>query len=206
MSETFTWDEYNASQWGRPVRPLLDLALDAVDNDLTADDRIAVDLGCGEGVEVAALLAAGWTVHAVDGDAAGLERLAQRSDVDTGRLHRRHSAYQDLADLPPAALVHSSYALPYCPPESFDRVWQLARQALVPGGVIACQLFGPRDGMAGTAEMTFHSEPEVRALLAGLEIVHWQEEDAEGGSFIGPKHWHVFHVVARRPTAGGARD
>ncbi|WP_024287802.1 class I SAM-dependent methyltransferase [Cellulomonas sp. KRMCY2] len=200
MPETFTWDEYNASQWGRQVRPLLGRALDAVEPDLLPDQRVAIDLGCGEGVEVAALLADGWTVHAVDGDAAGLRRLAQRSDVGTTRLHPHHSAYQDLEELPAAALVHSSYALPYCPPEAFDRVWQLARRALVPGGVIACQLFGPRDGMAGTAGMTFHAEPEVRALLAGLEIVHWREEDAEGGSFSGPKHWHVFHVVARAAT------
>ena len=48
--------------------------------------------------------------------------------------------------------------------------------------------------------MTFHSADQARALLDGLEIVHWDEEDADGTAYTGPKHWHVFHVVARRPA------
>ncbi len=75
-----------------------------------------------------------------------------------------------------------------------------ARGALRPGGVLACQLFGPNDDAFGDPEMTFHSADEVRGLVAGLEVVQWTEEDADGGSFTGPRHWHVFHVVVRRPA------
>jgi hypothetical protein len=37
----------------------------------------------------------------------------------------------------------------------------------------------------------------VRALFDGLTIEHWDCEDAPGQAFSGPKHWHVFHVIAR---------
>jgi hypothetical protein len=139
-------------------------------------------------------------VHAVDGEGAALARLAERTPAEhADRLHVHHLPYADLDELPPADLIHSSYALPYCPPEHFDRVWSAVRAALRPGGVLACQLFGPHDDAFGEPDVTFHSEDAVRGLIDGLEVLRWVEEDAEGQSFTGPRHWHVFHVVARRP-------
>ena len=47
--------------------------------------------------------------------------------------------------------------------------------------------------------MTFHTEDAARALFDGFEVESFVEEDEDGESFDGPKHWHVFHVIARRP-------
>jgi hypothetical protein len=99
--------------------------------------------------------------------------------------------------LPAADLVHAGYALPFQPRDSFDRLWTIVRSALRPGGRIAVDLFGDRDSWAAEPGMTFLSEPEVRALFDGLTIEHWDCEDAPGQAFSGPKHWHVFHVIAR---------
>ncbi len=210
MPHDLSWDEYNAHQAGRSARPLLALALGAWHGDgagsaaLTGAaqaERVALDLGCGEGVEVGALLDAGWTVHAIDGEPAALARLAARTAPAVGgRLHLRPTSFAAIDALPAADLVHSSYALPYCAPEHFPLLWDLVRGALTPGGVLAVQLFGDRDGAAGDPEMTFHTEQQARALVDGLQVLHWDEEDAPGTSFTGPKHWHVFHVVARRPA------
>jgi trans-aconitate methyltransferase len=195
-----SWDEYNAHQWGRQPRPLLSAAL-AAGTVHPGRTPVAVDLGCGEGVEATTLLDAGWEVHAVDGERAALDRLSERtSGAAAERLHVVAADFGSLPPLPPADLVHSSYALPYCPPTAFDALWTGARGALRPGGVLACQLFGPNDDAFGDPEMTFHSAGDVRGLVAGLEVVQWTEEDADGGSFTGPRHWHVFHVVVRRPA------
>ncbi|WP_372592992.1 hypothetical protein [Actinotalea sp.] len=51
----------------------------------------------------------------------------------------------------------------------------------------------------GDEGMTFRTADQARALLEGLEVLHREEEDAPGTSCTGPKHWHVFHVIARRP-------
>jgi hypothetical protein len=48
--------------------------------------------------------------------------------------------------------------------------------------------------------MSFHTRPEAEALLSDLEIIEFTEEDADGHVADGsPKHWHVFHILARRP-------
>lgn len=202
MPHDISWDEYNAHQGERAPRPLLRRALDASNARPEHRLPVAVDLGCGEGVEVSALLDEGWTVHAVDGESAALARLAARTATAArARLHLLPTTFADLGALPQADLVHSSYALPYCAPEHFAQLWATVRDAMSSGGVLAVQLFGDRDGAAGDPEMTFHREREARALVEGLEVLHWDEEDAPGTSYTGPKHWHVFHIVARRPVA-----
>ena len=48
--------------------------------------------------------------------------------------------------------------------------------------------------------MTFVDRSTLLTMLDGLEILDLAEEDADGPAFSGPKHWHVFDVVARRPA------
>jgi SAM-dependent methyltransferase len=211
MPSDISWDEYNAAQAGRAPRASLAAALGAAgpravhdeDHGEPASRRppVAIDLGCGEGVEVTALLEQGWIVHAVDGEAAALERLAERTPPALReRLHIHQTPYADVDVLPEADLVHASYSLPYCEPVHFHRLWAAVRAALRPGAVLACQLFGPHDASFGDPGMTFHTADEARALFDGLEIVSWNEIDEDGMAYTGPKHWHVFEVVARRST------
>jgi hypothetical protein len=46
--------------------------------------------------------------------------------------------------------------------------------------------------------MTFHTEGQVRAMLDGLEIEYFHEQDEDGEAASGPKHWHVFTVIVRK--------
>ncbi|AGL14325.1 trans-aconitate 2-methyltransferase [Actinoplanes sp. N902-109] len=187
------WIAYNAGQGGRPVRPLLLTALEQA-----GPGRTAIDLGCGAGVETRALLAAGWRVHAIDGSPE-TEALVKRT---VGGVHPRLTVsvrhFAELTELPPADLIHAGYSLPYQPPESFRRVWQLMLAALRPGGLLAVNLFGANDEWAGTPGETYLTLEAVRDLVAGLEIRSWQEEDAVGPAYSGSKHWHVFDIVAAK--------
>ncbi|PJJ77648.1 methyltransferase family protein [Sediminihabitans luteus] len=167
--------------------------------------RQAIDLGCGAGVETSALLAAGYDVLAIDpapGTAELLEGRAPSSDGErpesgTPRLEVRVAGFEDLGPLPDADLVHASYSLPYAPPDVFEQVWAAVRACLRPGGIVAVDLFGDRDGWAGAPGETYLRRAEVDALLDGLEVLWSEEEDAEGPCWSGTKHWHVFHVIAR---------
>ena len=103
------------------------------------------------------------------------------------------------ASWPEVSLVNSSFALPFCAPESFEAVWSRVRASLVPGGRFSGQLFGDRDGWVGSRELTFHSSAEAEALFDGLELERFEELEEDGQTALGdPKHWHVFHVVAHR--------
>lgn len=130
-------------------------------------------------------------------DEGSLRQLESLHSAD-GRLTTAVVDLDDLPELPSADLVYSGYALPFTRPERFADTWARVRDALAPGGVLAVNLFGDRDSWAGEPRMTFATEAEARALFDGLEVVHFHVQDEDGMAFSGPKHWHVFDVVARR--------
>ncbi|WP_152628076.1 class I SAM-dependent methyltransferase [Streptacidiphilus neutrinimicus] len=164
--------------------------------DLAVD--LAVDLGAGAGRESAALLDAGWRVLALDGaPGAHLRIQAAVPPARRNRLTVVEQSFGALDGLPAAGLIYAGYALPFQRPEVFTRTWGMIRAALRPGGILAVNLFGPRDTWASDPELTTHTPAEARALLDGLEILAMREEERDGNAVSGPKHWHVLDLVAR---------
>ena len=48
--------------------------------------------------------------------------------------------------------------------------------------------------------MTFLDRDEALAHLDGLQLEMFEEEEADGVTPRGnAKHWHIFHIVARKP-------
>lgn len=190
------WADYNAAQATRGVRTL---CLEAMAFAGPGNGRRAIDLGCGAGKETLALLDGGWRVLAVDSQPDTRDQLlatvpaalAEQLDVEL-------SPFEDLPPLPEAGLILASYSLPFVHPENFTRLWRMLLGALGPSGVIAVNLFGERDSWAAIPEWNFHTEAEARALFEGLDILTFEIYDADGQSFRGPKHWHIFDVVARK--------
>ena len=190
MSDGDHWREYNQAQAGRGPR---ELCLQAIEVAGPGRGRAALDLGAGAGVESRALADAGWQVNAFDLDSALVERL---SDTD---VQVRIGSMTEV-DLPPADLVHAGFSLPFVPPAAFPALWERIRAALRPGGLLAVNLFGVHDEWAGEPDMTFHSRADVEALTSGLEVIDLTEVDEDGPAYSGPKHWHLFSVLARRPA------
>lgn len=198
---------YNQAQAGRPVRPLAGRALAlarggaeagyAAERETLGEDArpVAIELGCGRGIEARFLAENGFTVHAYDVDpsvSGALEELAAELPV--------HPEIVDLAqlrELPRADLILACASLPFVPRDSIDGLWEAVRTALRPGGILAVDLFGVRDDWAGT-DGTFLSRQEVEDLLDGFEVLELVEEEHDGRSFSGPKHWHTFRGLARR--------
>jgi len=47
--------------------------------------------------------------------------------------------------------------------------------------------------------MTFHTRAEAEALFRVFELERFEEVEEDGETVLkNPKHWHVFHVVARK--------
>jgi hypothetical protein len=71
---------------------------------------------------------------------------------------------------------------------------------LRPGGRFCGQLFGDRDGWSDEDEMTFLTRASLDELLDGLDIERLDEVEEDGPTAIGDtKHWHLFHLVVRKP-------
>jgi SAM-dependent methyltransferase len=193
------WSRFYDAAGNEPRETLLDALarFDAED----PSHRFAVDLGCGTGRDTVELLRRGWSVLAVDGQPEAIERLRARRDLPAAaaeQLEMRVASFEDVA-LPPADLVNSSFALPFCRPEAFPSLWQRIVDALGAGGRFCGQLFGDRDGWSGEDDMTFLTRDELDALLAPFEPERLDEVEEDGKTAVGDaKHWHLFHVVARK--------
>lgn len=194
------WRRYYEKLKDRPPRETLLFALDrfAAEGRDGADSR-AVDLGCGGGRDSIELLRRGWSVLAIDGEAAGIEVLEARPDLPAQARLETIAARFEEAEWPPVDLVNSSFALPLCPPETFPGLWRRILDSLRPGGRFSGQLYGPKDTWYGDPTITFHSREDVEALLRPLDVEMLREEEDDSTTPRGElKHWHVFHIVARR--------
>jgi hypothetical protein len=121
-------------------------------------------------------------------------------------FERTMNIYRSISrlSLQPFDFLYAGYSLPFLSADAFDRFWTAARDQLRPGGIVVVNFFGPRDSWPGREGMRFIDVAAVRRLVNGLELLALAEEDQDGNSFLGPKHWHVFDVIARRSpgTAG----
>jgi SAM-dependent methyltransferase len=196
-SQGRNWAEYYAATEDRPPRSTL---LDAVARfDDRTPPRFAVDLGCGDGRDAIELLRRGWSVLGIDAEPAAIAKLAAHPDRPAGsKLTTLCQRFED-ATWPAADLVNSSFALPLCPPERFPELWRRIVASLTPGGRFAGQLYGDRDGWVGRSGITHLDRVSALALLRDLEIERFDEEESDAVTPRGkPKHWHVFHIIARR--------
>ena len=180
---------------GRPPRPTLIRAAGAFDR-----PGFAVDLGCGDGRDTIELLRRGWRVLALDASEEGIRRLRTRPDLPANAKMEARAARIEESDWPQADLINASFALPLVPPEAFPAVWERIRDRLAPGGRFSGQLYGPRDDWAARPGLTIHDRTAVDLMIASFQVEHLEEMESDEPTARGkPKHWHVFHLVLRKP-------
>lgn len=189
------WPGYYRSTLGRAPRPLFDHAMEHA-----GPPGQAVEIGSGDGTETLALLAAGWRVLAIDPTPEAADVLLPRVPSHARERLAVVTASAHVAALPPMDLLYSGYSLPFLAPPEFTVAWSAIRAALRPAGIVAVNLFGPNDTWATNPGMSFFDRPKIAELLDGLDLLALDEIDRDGDSFSGPKHWHVFDIVARRPA------
>ena len=196
------WTAYYQAQGQRLPRTLLVDALDRFETEGSpGSERVAIDLGCGAGTETIAMLARGWRVLAIDAEPEAVALLESTvSPVHRAQLETTIATFDDVT-LPPADLVWAGFSLPFCPPEHFDALWSQIAASIAGAGRFAGQFFGERDSWASNGTMTFHTADQVRRLLGEFKTEVFHEVDEDGVAVSGPKHWHVFDVIARKAEA-----
>lgn len=197
-SEANDWPGYFAAVIGKPPRDTLLAALDAFRAEgLT--DGFAMDLAAGEGRDALELLARGWRVEATDNHPDAFPLLWPR--VPEALQPRLTTVLADFTEtqVKDCDLVNASFALPFCAPPNFPELWRKIVAAIRPGGRFAGQFFGDRDTWASIPGRTHHSKDAMLHLLRGFDIEMLREEERDEGPDVrNPKHWHLFHVVAKK--------
>ena len=193
------WAAYYEKLRERPPRKTVLNALDRFE--AAPAGRLAVDLGCGDGRDAIEMLRRGWRVMAIDAEPLALERLQERPDLPPEAALTPLVARMEHVSLPnDALLINSSFAMPLCAPADFHRLWAEIRLRLPRGGRFSGQWYGERDSWNGREGITFVSRKQAFALLDGLDVEYFDEEEHDGVTPRGnAKHWHIFHIVARKP-------
>jgi len=195
VADAGEWTEYYDENEDRAPREILLDVLDA----FGSEEHQAVDLGCGSGIDTLAMLERGWSVFAIDAEEEAIRRVRKRvASSLTPRLRTLVSRMEEV-ELPPTDLVWAGFSLFFCHPDRFGEVWQRVRRAIRPAGRFAGELLGDRDTWAPEGDTSAFTIDEARALFEGFELERFEEEEEDGEACSGPKHWHVFHAVARRP-------
>jgi SAM-dependent methyltransferase len=146
------------------------------------------------------MLERGWSVFAVDAQQEAIDRLRARVG-DGANLRTLRSPMEDV-EVPRADLVWASFSLFFCDPRRFPAVWGRIRHAVKPGGRFAGHLLGDRDTWASQNDITSFTRADAEALFEGWTIERFHEEDEDGEACSSAKHWHVFHVIASKPSPG----
>jgi SAM-dependent methyltransferase len=191
------WAAYYDKLRDRPPRRTLLTALDLFGP--SAAGSLAIDLGCGDGRDTIEMLRRGWEVVAVDAELQALKKLQERPLPAHAKLTPVVARFEEVPLPIGVRLVNSSFAMPLCEPAAFRALWQRIHEALPGGGRFSGQWYGPRDSWVGRPGMTFVRRDEALALLDGFDLEILQEEEDEGVTPRGTaKHWHIFHIVARK--------
>ena len=113
------------------------------------------------------------------------------------------SRFEDF-DYPDRAyeFVNAEFSLPFIGAAAFPSVFTKLMASVKIGGLFTGQLFGPNDSWnLPESGMNFHSRSDVERLLRGWTLLELTEEDRPGKTKLGEdKHWHIFHIIARRMT------
>jgi SAM-dependent methyltransferase len=185
---------------GRPPRDTLLAALASFDSESSAQEKgFAVDLGCGDGRDTVELLRRGWRVLGIDSQPEAIGRLLNRPDINPQLLETQIIRFEEVVLPKVVDLVNASFALPFCPPKHFPNLWEKIVLSLRVGGRFCGQLIGDRDSWAIHSSTNHHNREQIEALLQPFEIEMLEEEDHPGKTALNEeKHWHIFHIVARK--------
>ena len=163
-------------------------------------DKTAVDLGCGAGADTYALLKSGWNVLAIDNSQDAIDKISDKtSGFDDLPLKLKLSSFESLKSLPKVNLVNATFSLPFCRPEKFFDFWKLIEESINTEGYFAGHFFGTDDDWSVKKEMTFLDRAAVEKLFENFQVGVIKEVNEVGKTVANTqKHWHVFHVVARK--------
>lgn len=211
----FGWESAYQQQsdgplWQEDPIPVIPQAIKALQD---RGSRTVVDLGCGDGRNLAALVDAGFTALGVDIAPTGLAH-AKRVIRQRSFLLRA-----DATDLP---LIDASVDAVTC----FDVFGQIqdptaliaeAGRLLAEGGIFVTNAFTPQDQTYGEGELIapntfaykdtlfrYYTEEEIRALFAHWEIIALERiswDDPPHGDFRPYPHTHDNWIVFATPAA-----
>ena len=196
--ESHSWAAFCEATAARGPLEYFHSAMDYVNGSVGAS-RQAIDVGSGGGADTLNMLARGWRVFALDAEPSSRRLLEERTpsslrdhlEIATESFHT--------ASLPPADLSYAQFSLPFAG-DDFDASVRNVLASVKPGGAFVGQLFGVRDDWASDPHVASVDRVWIEQVFCDFEELDIDERDLDGpyGTEGATKHWHFFHIRARR--------
>lgn len=133
---------------------------------------------------------------AVDAESQAIDILKDRLPAGAP-VELIRSTFQHFT-VPPCDVVVAGFSLFFLDAQEFAEFWPRIVAALRPGGLFAGQFLGVNDEWVARG-YSAHTTEQVHALLEDFDELYFEEVERDGETAQRtPKHWHVFHVVARK--------
>lgn len=197
--------EYASGQ--QTMYPTTQLAMEIFETENQRVPSSIIDFGCGNGQDTIPLLKMGCPdILAIDADVAALRELCERlSPQYLPHVKCVNAPFMETEVAEGAELFIAAYTLPYRKPRDYADCWEKCVSLIKQDGYFAGEFFGPISNKPRDPNMTYHTEEEVRNLLAAdFEILSF--EVVPEGSFSSvyggtdPAWGNLYHVVARKIT------
>jgi hypothetical protein len=189
-----SWIQYYQNTKNRPPSLSLVRALNYVEK-----KDAALDLGSGALNESLYLVDRGYgKVVAIDKEQIPEEFL---NKITNNQFQFIHSTFDQFDFIEKNFnLINANFSLPFNPPSTFSEVWNRMANSLVFGGIFVGQFFGVHDEWnKPERNMSFHTTDQIKEFLSNFEIIEFNEVEKDGTLADGShKHWHVFHVIAKK--------
>lgn len=192
------WEKYFLKNKDRSIRPLFTKASTFLKSN--SDDRTALDVGSGIGIETLALIKMGYTVTAIDNQITSKNHIESQLSVD-GQTNLKFilSDFLDFNFDKQYDFVWAYHTLPFCNESSFLRVAQDSFKSVKTSGIFAGSFFGDKDEWDLNKRANGISKNQLTELLSPFEIIEFNETLERGKLALGgEKNWHVIDVIARK--------
>ena len=194
VNELHTWTGFAQKTTRTEPSRLLQHALILLEEKPLPRSKTALDLGCGAGNEVMALLERGYNVTALDFDSGVLERLQERASEYADTLTLVQGEFHQLPRRK-YGLIYASLSLPFATPENWRKTWRVIQQSVAVNGLFAAALFGPEDELLPPGKRVLITTDKVPALLPGFEIVSLNERKGEGQRVRDSSAFHTHQII-----------
>jgi len=155
----------------------------------------ALDVGAGSLRNTKFLLEKGLDVTALDLDPIILEAAAA---VNNERLTASVADITKFEYSNKYDLVLSINVLSFLTKGALLELLPKLKNSLAQDGILCVTLFGVSDEWAHKENMSFFDCDEAKALFDDMNLVVFIEEESEGTLIQGgPKHWHLFRIIAK---------
>ena len=166
---------------------------------LNINPGVAIDIGCGAGRDTKYLLKNGWHVIAIDKNNVR-ERISKvLNNEEIQRFEFQKQFFENL-NLAQCDLVVANNSLSFCNKDSFNKMWNIIKQSINPGGYFVGNIFGNRDEWNNSTQSgVYFSKEDALNLFDEFNIISFEEVEKDGTTGEGKnKHWHYFDVIAKK--------